>query len=73
MANTQLIDLIYPQNKIVSIVGTSKNAGKTVTLNEIISQAQSKGIRLGLVSTGREKMCLPKLKSLLFLLAAAQY
>lgn len=50
----QLIDLIYPQNKIVSIVGTSKNAGKTVTLNEIINQADEKGIRLGLISTGRD-------------------
>lgn len=50
----KLIDLIYPQYKIVSIVGTSKNAGKTVTLNEIISQAHEKGIRLGLVSTGRD-------------------
>lgn len=50
----QLIDLIYPQNKIVSIVGTSKNAGKTVTLNEIINQAHEKEIRLGLISTGRD-------------------
>ncbi|KUO69461.1 MAG: hypothetical protein APF77_07440 [Clostridia bacterium BRH_c25] len=54
MTNTRLIDLIYPQNKIVSIVGTSKNAGKTVTLNEIINQAHEKGIRLGLISTGRD-------------------
>ncbi|HYE81032.1 MAG TPA: hypothetical protein VEG39_02565 [Clostridia bacterium] len=54
MTNTRLIDLIYPQNKIVSIVGTSKNAGKTVTLNEIINQAHDKGIRLGLISTGRD-------------------
>ncbi|HWQ29521.1 MAG TPA: hypothetical protein VN549_00910 [Negativicutes bacterium] len=54
MTNTQLIDLIYPQYKIVSIVGTSKNAGKTVTLNEIISQAYERGIRLGLISTGRD-------------------
>ena len=54
MTNTQLIDLIYPHNRIVSIVGTSKNAGKTVTLNEIISQAHERGIRLGLVSTGRD-------------------
>ncbi len=54
MTNTRLIDLIYPQNKIVSIVGTSKNAGKTVTLNEIISQAYEKGIKLGLISTGRD-------------------
>jgi hypothetical protein len=54
MSKTQLIDLIYPQYKIVSIVGTSKNAGKTVTLNEIISQAAERGIRLGLISTGRD-------------------
>lgn len=54
MTNTQLIDLIYPQYKTVSIVGTCKNAGKTVTLNEIISQAHEKGIRLGLISTGRD-------------------
>jgi len=50
----KLVELIYPQNKIVSIVGTSKNAGKTVTLNEIISQADEKGIVLGLISTGRD-------------------
>lgn len=54
MTNTPLIELIYPQNKIISIVGTSKNAGKTVTLNEIISEAHEKGIRLGLISTGRD-------------------
>lgn len=54
MNRTRLIDLIYPQNRIVSIVGTSKNAGKTVTLNEIISQARDKGIKLGLISTGRD-------------------
>ncbi len=50
----QLIDLIYPSNRIVSIVGTSKNAGKTVTLNEIIAQAGDKGIQLALISTGRD-------------------
>lgn len=54
MNRPRLIDLIHPQNRIVSIVGTSKNAGKTVTLNEIISQARDKGIRLGLISTGRD-------------------
>lgn len=51
---THLIDLIYPEYKIISIVGTCKNAGKTVTLNEIISQADKNGIRLGLISTGRD-------------------
>ncbi len=54
MTGPRLIDLIYPQNKTVSIVGTCKNAGKTVTLNEIISQADEKGIKLGLISTGRD-------------------
>ncbi len=50
----QLIDLIYPVNRIVSIVGTFKNAGKTVTLNEIIAQAGEKGIPIALISTGRD-------------------
>ncbi|MDD2481377.1 MAG: DUF1611 domain-containing protein, partial [Lutispora sp.] len=50
----KLIDLIYPSNKIVSIVGTYKNAGKTVTLNEIITQAGDKGIPIALISTGRD-------------------
>lgn len=49
-----LIDLIYPKYKSISIVGTYKNAGKTVTMNEIISQAADREIRLGLVSTGRD-------------------
>lgn len=50
----ELIDLIYPENRIVSIVGTCKNAGKTVTLNEIITQAGEKGIPIALISTGRD-------------------
>ena len=50
----KLINLIYPQNKIVSIVGTSKNAGKTVVLNELIRQADEQGVKLGLISTGRD-------------------
>ncbi len=54
MPGTKLIDLIYPTNRIVSIVGTSKNAGKTVTLNEIINQAHDSGISIGLISTGRD-------------------
>lgn len=50
----QIIDLIYPSNKIVSIVGTFKNAGKTVTLNEIILEAGERGIPIALISTGRD-------------------
>ncbi len=49
-----LINLIYPKYSIISIVGTYKNAGKTVTMNEIILQAADKEIMLGLVSTGRD-------------------
>ena len=49
-----LIDLVYPKYKTISIVGTSKNAGKTVTMNHIIAEAAAKGIALGLVSTGRD-------------------
>jgi hypothetical protein len=49
-----LIDLIYPKYKTISIVGTSKNAGKTVTMNHIIAEADEGGITLGLVSTGRD-------------------
>jgi len=50
----KLIDLIYPKNRIISIVGTCKNAGKTVTLNEIITQAGEKAIPIALISTGRD-------------------
>jgi hypothetical protein len=49
-----LIDLVYPKYKTISIVGTSKNAGKTVTMNQIIAEAAVKGITLGLISTGRD-------------------
>lgn len=50
----RLIDLIYPAYKAISIVGTSKNAGKTVTMNQIIVEAETRNIRLGLISTGRD-------------------
>ncbi len=49
-----LIQLIYPQYKIVSIVGMAKNSGKTVTLNKIIEEAIESSITLGLTSTGRD-------------------
>lgn len=49
-----LIELIYPQYKIVSIVGMAKNSGKTVTLNRIIEEAIESSITLGLTSTGRD-------------------
>lgn len=49
-----LIDLIYPMYKTISIVGISKNAGKTVTMNRIMEEAAEADINLGLISTGRD-------------------
>lgn len=49
-----LIDLVYPVYKTISIVGTSKNAGKTVAMNQLIAEAAERGIALGLISTGRD-------------------
>ncbi|WP_129599222.1 hypothetical protein [Anaerophilus nitritogenes] len=50
----QLLDLILNKYKVVSVVGMSKNAGKTVTLNQIIDEAMEKNIKIGLTSTGRD-------------------
>jgi hypothetical protein len=38
----------------LAVIGLSKNAGKTVTLNHLIRAAAERGIPLGLVSTGRD-------------------
>lgn len=40
--------------KTLSIVGMSKNAGKTTALNYLIEEAMDEGIRLGITSTGRD-------------------
>lgn len=50
----ELIDLIKDNYKIISVIGMSKNAGKTVALNEVIYQATESGISLGLTSIGRD-------------------
>lgn len=51
----QLIDLIRAnRHQVVSVVGMAKNAGKTVTLNEIINQSMESGTLLGLTSIGRD-------------------
>ncbi len=44
----------HNNNKIISIIGMAKNAGKTVTLNHVIEEAEDYGISLGLTSTGRD-------------------
>lgn len=40
--------------KTLSIVGMSKNAGKTTALNYLIEEADDEGICLGITSTGRD-------------------
>ena len=49
-----LLNLIGDNHKIVSIIGMSKNSGKTVTLNHLIGEAMEEGIQLGLTSIGRD-------------------
>ncbi len=49
-----LLDLIGDKYKIVSIIGMSKNSGKTVTLNQLIEEAMEEGIPLGITSIGRD-------------------
>lgn len=51
----RIIDTIL-NNKYdtISIVGLAKNAGKTVTLNYLIEEAQALGLSIGITSTGRD-------------------
>ncbi len=51
----KIIEAIRQNNyKSVSIVGLAKNAGKTVTLNYLIEEAENLGITIGITSTGRD-------------------
>lgn len=45
---------ILKNNITIGIVGTGKNAGKTVALNEFINIASKHSIRIGLTSIGRD-------------------
>lgn len=49
-----MIQLINGKYKTISIVGMSKNSGKTVALNHLISQTMEEGITIGLTSIGRD-------------------
>lgn len=49
----ELLNLLK-QHKIISIIGMSKNSGKTVTLNHIIGEATENDIKIGLSSIGRD-------------------
>jgi hypothetical protein len=51
--NKKLIDLVAPYDA-VSIIGMSKNAGKTTVLNKLIAEYSECGIRIGLTSIGRD-------------------
>ena len=50
----QIIDLIKDKYKIISVIGMSKNAGKTVALNELLCEAAGKDMTIGLTSIGRD-------------------
>lgn len=50
----QIIDLIQDNYKIISVIGMSKNAGKTVALNELLCEAAGKNMAVGLTSIGRD-------------------
>ena len=49
-----LLDKIQDEYRTLSIVGMSKNAGKTTALNYLIEEAMDEGIVLGITSTGRD-------------------
>lgn len=49
-----LLDKLQDKYKTLSIVGMSKNAGKTTALNYIIEEAMDEGMVLGITSTGRD-------------------
>ncbi len=48
-----LIELVR-DNRIVSIIGMSKNSGKTVTMNRLIEEAFEANLSVGLTSIGRD-------------------
>lgn len=49
-----LLNLIKSKYDTVSIVGMSKNSGKTVTLNHLIHEAEEASIPIGITSIGRD-------------------
>lgn len=49
-----MIQLINGKYKTISIIGMSKNSGKTVALNHLIGEAYNAGISIGITSIGRD-------------------
>ncbi len=51
----RLIETVKQNNyETISIIGLAKNAGKTVTLNYLIEEADNLNIKTGITSTGRD-------------------
>lgn len=51
----RLIETIKQKNfETISIIGLAKNAGKTVTLNYLIEEANNYNIKIGITSAGRD-------------------
>lgn len=48
----QITDLIPPEMKKISLIGTSKNAGKTTIFNRLLQEWKEEGHAVGLVSAG---------------------
>lgn len=49
-----MLELINGKYKIISIVGMSKNSGKTVALNHLLGEAYEEGLSIGITSIGRD-------------------
>ncbi|MDO5036789.1 MAG: hypothetical protein Q4E37_00640 [Tissierellia bacterium] len=49
-----LLEKIYPEFNVCSIIGMSKNSGKTFTLNHLIEEADMAGLSMGITSIGRD-------------------
>ena len=49
-----MLELINGKYKTISIVGMSKNSGKTVALNHLIGKLIDEGLPIGITSIGRD-------------------
>ncbi|HRC53966.1 MAG TPA: hypothetical protein PLK53_05625 [Bacillota bacterium] len=50
-----LSDLVIESGaRSLAVIGTAKNVGKTVTMNYLVSELSSRGMTLGLISSGRD-------------------
>lgn len=51
----ELADVVIESGaRSLAVVGTAKNVGKTVTMNYLVSELSSRGLTVGLVSSGRD-------------------